>query len=194
VKLLKELGRTNLMLCACFASDGSMVWSNKLYNKYFKNASGSHFKNMVIDDDIEKVIKICALCRRKPGTLYTLQVRAMATGHVWSLFSFEIHYSSEGVFGVVGVRILEHVRLGVNGDSEALQKLKETMREIAYIQSHELRPPVARILGLTDLLSSSSDIDDIKLFTNLVSSNAKELDQKIKEITDKTSEDYTDEE
>ncbi|MFC4211297.1 PAS domain S-box protein [Pedobacter lithocola] len=64
----------------------------------------------------------------------------------------------------------------------------EKLKEIAWIQSHIVRAPLARILALTDMLSSS--VNQKKLSENdivkHIESSAKELDNIIRDITIKS--------
>ena len=64
-------------------------------------------------------------------------------------------------------------------------KQNEALREIAYLQSHELRKPVASILGLMQLLkmeSSEPDSEVLKMMEKAVA----ELDQTIHQIVRNT--------
>ncbi|MBE9601582.1 PAS domain S-box protein [Pedobacter sp. MC2016-24] len=71
--------------------------------------------------------------------------------------------------------------------TEAIQRKNEMLNEIAFMQSHFVRAPLARILGLVDLLSKSSAIgeEDKQILTYLLDSAA-ELDRIIKSIVDHT--------
>ena len=71
-----------------------------------------------------------------------------------------------------------------------LQKIKEqnkTLREISWMQSHVVRAPVARIIGLSALLHNDPNDKDIKVITNYLNQSAEELDEVIKKITEKIS-------
>lgn len=68
-----------------------------------------------------------------------------------------------------------------------IQQHVETLKEIAKIQSHEIRRPVANIIGLTDLmdfkLKTVEENDQILQYLRM---SALELDQIISKIVDKT--------
>jgi FixJ family two-component response regulator len=70
----------------------------------------------------------------------------------------------------------------------ATEKQNATLREISWIQSHIVRAPLARILGLVSLLKDAkddcTDKHDILAF---LEQSAGELDKVIKEITDKVA-------
>lgn len=74
---------------------------------------------------------------------------------------------------------MEHMR--------AIEAQNEKFREIAWIQSHVVRAPLARILGIIDLLSDDHATLDEKLaFLPHIESSALELDEIIKDIVIKT--------
>ncbi|MBD1364538.1 PAS domain S-box protein [Mucilaginibacter sp. ZT4R22] len=71
-----------------------------------------------------------------------------------------------------------------------LQKIEEqnrTLREISWMQSHVVRAPVARIIGLSAILHNDPDDKDIKVIANYLNQSAEELDEVIKNITEKIS-------
>ena len=74
-----------------------------------------------------------------------------------------------------------------------LKKQHKSLREIARIQSHEIRQPVASILGLVDLMKDPLAANDIE-FINLLEASANQLDERIRtmvnHINDQES-DYT---
>jgi PAS domain S-box-containing protein len=70
---------------------------------------------------------------------------------------------------------------------KAIEEQNEKLREISWIQSHVVRAPLSRIMGLIPLINEKSESDHEKekmLEYVLVSAN--ELDDIIKNITDKT--------
>lgn len=69
----------------------------------------------------------------------------------------------------------------------AIEKRNEILREIAWIQSHKVRAPLAKIMGLVSLLSTkeSSDKEMAKIL-KFIDSSANELDGVIREVTIKS--------
>lgn len=69
---------------------------------------------------------------------------------------------------------------------EAIQKQNEKLRDIAWIQSHVVRAPLARIMGLVDILSfdSLSEEERQEMLQHIITS-AQELDGVIKDIVGK---------
>ena len=69
---------------------------------------------------------------------------------------------------------------------EKIKMQNKVLREIAFIQSHEVRKPLANILGMIEILNNSGAVADLEIFDHLVES-AKELDQQIRAIVNKTN-------
>jgi K+-sensing histidine kinase KdpD len=68
-----------------------------------------------------------------------------------------------------------------------ITKQNKQLTEIAEINAHEIRRPVASILGLTHLLKETGEIELNKEIVQHLETAAEELDAIIKRIVDKTS-------
>jgi PAS domain S-box-containing protein len=71
---------------------------------------------------------------------------------------------------------------------KAIEEQNEKLREISWIQSHIVRAPLARIMGLVPLLKDlkPNNKDDKETMLEYLWLSANELDELIKNITDKT--------
>lgn len=68
-----------------------------------------------------------------------------------------------------------------------IQKQADSLREIAKIQSHEIRRPVANIMGLTDLVDlKGKTLEENEQILQYLRQSAQELDGLISRIVDKT--------
>lgn len=68
-----------------------------------------------------------------------------------------------------------------------IQKHVDALKEIAKIQSHEIRRPVANIMGLTDLMDfQQKTVEENEQILQYLRMSAQELDQIISKIVDKT--------
>jgi len=68
-----------------------------------------------------------------------------------------------------------------------IQKHADALKEIAKIQSHEIRRPVANIIGLTDLMDfEQKSMEENEQILQYLRMSALELDQIISKIVDKT--------
>jgi len=70
---------------------------------------------------------------------------------------------------------------------KAIEKQNEKLREISWIQSHIVRAPLARIMGLVEIIKNITENGEEKERTlDYLLLSANELDDVIKSITDKT--------
>ncbi len=80
-----------------------------------------------------------------------------------------------------------HLSIMRKKSAEALEKQNERLKEISWMQSHVIRAPLARIMGLIPLINDlkENNIELDKMLNYLIVS-ANELDEVIGDITDKT--------
>lgn len=67
-----------------------------------------------------------------------------------------------------------------------IEKQNQKLLEIAWMQSHQVRAPLARIMGLVELVKNNPIDSESKQLLALLSSSANELDFVIKTISEKT--------
>ena len=73
--------------------------------------------------------------------------------------------------------------------TRALEIQNQKLMEIAWVQSHEVRAPLARLMGLVQLLNrSSAEGQEMKETMNHIMNSANELDEIIRKIVGKTEE------
>jgi PAS domain S-box-containing protein len=104
--------------------------------------------------------------------------------HVWRLVKFEPSFDNNGE--IIGVSVNSTDITKTVEHEQTLLSQNESLREIAFIQSHELRRPVATILGLMNLLEMEGYIDT-KEELYLLHQAALELDEKIRLVVSHTS-------
>lgn len=73
----------------------------------------------------------------------------------------------------------------VVNQSQSLIKKNETLSEYTFFNSHVLRAPVSRILGLINLLAMNIDKEEEKKVKELLSHSMNELDEVIKKMNQK---------
>jgi PAS domain S-box-containing protein len=69
---------------------------------------------------------------------------------------------------------------------EKIKAQNKILRDIAFIQSHEVRRPLANILGVIEILKESDVVSELEIFHHLEDS-AHELDSEIRSIVNKTN-------
>jgi signal transduction histidine kinase len=95
-----------------------------------------------------------------------------------------IQFSGENTHLVLAMDVTERQNY-----IHAIEEKNKHLQDIAWIQSHVVRAPLARIMGLIELFKSYdvNEIDKNNLLDNIAIS-AKELDGIIRGISDKTEE------
>ena len=73
----------------------------------------------------------------------------------------------------------------LNNYIKTIEKHNRKLKEISWTQSHVVRAPLARIMGLIDLLQNHEDIEDKCYLLDNISSSAQELDAIIRKISSK---------
>jgi len=97
---------------------------------------------------------------------------------------FPIKNKENEIFGLM----LELVDItGIKKYTNAIEEQNEKFREIAWLQSHIVRAPLARMMGIINLIKDNDlDIEEHREFLAHLATSAAELDSIIKDITDKT--------
>ena len=71
----------------------------------------------------------------------------------------------------------------------AILKQNEIFKEIAWIQSHVVRAPLARMMGIINILEEVEDLDEeVSNYLSIVTNSANELDGIVRKISSKTNE------
>lgn len=106
-------------------------------------------------------------------------------GSAWRMTKFEPAFNEEGK--IIGVSVNSADTTQKMKHREMVSAQKDSLQEIAFIQSHELRRPVASILGLINLLKIDGFVETREEL-GLLAAAAEELDEKIKLIVGHASE------
>lgn len=69
---------------------------------------------------------------------------------------------------------------------QTIEDHNSRLKDIAWTQSHVVRAPLARIMGLIDLIQSDPNIDEQSQLLDHINTSAKELDDIMQKITRKT--------
>ena len=70
---------------------------------------------------------------------------------------------------------------------KAIELQNQRLKEISWIQSHIVRAPLARIMGLIQILKDMPSVNEKEKTLDYILLSANELDTAIKEITDKSN-------
>jgi len=169
-----------------------VIWDDKMYEIYgCKKEDGLSlykvFFNSVHPEDRDMMANIIneLLAQKKEidGAIYRISIPGGGIKYVES--HAIIKKSDSG-------RILSLI--GTNRDvttdilvQEKIKSQNKVLRDIAFIQSHEVRRPLANILGVIEILQQSGSLKGLEIFDLLIES-ANELDQQIRAIVKKSNE------
>jgi PAS domain S-box-containing protein len=141
---------------------------------YLEQSRVDHFRSY-----LEKV---------QAGELFEYDRRYVSDGRLlW------IHYTLTPVFDgerIIGTCITGRDVTGLKSYLEKIEEQNRTLKEISWTQSHVARAPLARMMGLANLILSEKDEIERKEMIRLLEVSTKEFDQTIKEITDKIEKQY----
>lgn len=156
---------------------GKKLETGRFMNDYYPESEG-----LLARMHVEQLIKT------RKTVEYEHQFTYPDGEEVWFLRRYYGVFSTEQV--LTGVVIAS-----INITNRKVQELQirkhaDTLREIAKIQSHEIRRPVANIIGLTDLIDLNTKTrEENEQILQYLRQSAQELDQLISRIVAKTQHD-----
>ena len=172
-------------------SNNDVIWDNRMYTiyGYQPDTEVSLYKifyTSVHPDDVDMMNRIIGelLSRKKEinGAVYRI---ILPDGSVRHIESHAIIKKSDSgrILSLIGTNrdVTEDILV-----QEKIKTQNKVLREIAFIQSHEVRRPLANILAVIEILKNSGSVNDLEIFDHLVES-AHELDNEIRSIVNKTN-------
>lgn len=107
-----------------------------------------------------------------------------------SKFWFRIEYDpvyEEGTKNLIGIAVLITDITAIKKASNRIENQNKLLREIAFLQSHRVRRPLANILGLINIFNQNDMSDPFnKTILDKMLISTQELDEIIHSIVDKT--------
>lgn len=112
------------------------------------------------------------LHRKKNGELINVEIQIAS-----------VQYKGSNANIIIGTDITERFRY-----IKAIENQNEKLKEISWIQSHIVRAPLSRIMGLIPLINGSCEsVEERDMMLQYMLTSANELNEVIKDITDKSS-------
>ncbi len=149
--------------------------ATEIFDLNSDKAIGRNFRNIVIEKMNDEILEECLL--------------AMENHEVRSC---EKYIENLGIWAEISVYPKRHGLSFVLKDvSEhhyqvrAIEDQNMRLKEIAWTQSHVVRAPLAKLMGLVELLKSAPD-SERNLIINFILKTADELDQIVRDISSKT--------
>jgi PAS domain S-box-containing protein len=172
-------------------NDNLVIWDDTMFEiyGYVNNEAASPYKiwkKLMHPDDMNMIMEIVnELVEGKKEEDSALYRIITTSGVIRYIETHAIVKKSEN--GKV-VRLIGTNR-NVTEDILVQEKLKsqnKALRDIAFIQSHEVRRPLANILGVIEVLNNNNTVSNKDILDHLIQS-ANELDTQIRSIVKKTN-------
>lgn len=170
---------------------GKATWNKGLKGIFGHNKTSYSYKwwrSQIHPDDVEEVVnKTQSLIENKESRL-KLEYRFRCADGTYKYIqdrSFLLFDGEGEALRMIGS--MQDITERVNY-IKAMEQQNERLREISWMQSHHVRAPLARIMGLTSLLTDDkhNDAAETKEFLQHLTDSSAELDEIIKEIVRKT--------
>ena len=172
-------------------NDNNIIWDDKMYELYGyeKNSplpAYKIWKRCMHPDDLEMMQQIIAQLaagkREIDSAVYRI-ITPNGRGRHSESHAIVKKSTSGEILRLIGTNrnITEDIIV-----QEKLKTQNKVLRDIAFIQSHEVRRPLANILGVIEVLNNSNSVNNKEIFDHLIES-ANELDMQIRSIVKKTN-------
>ncbi len=167
--------------------EGKYIYVNEVFKKRFAwmnaNFIGQPFSVTVHPEDVEKCNLAAYECMTNPGKIIPIKIRKPVSNegiHEWTDWEFSSFRDKEG--NVAGVFCIGYdiTNLKIFTAESLIAKFK--LKNIAFVQSHEVRAPVATILGLVNLMLKENDPQTNLRYLNGLRESAEKLDQIIHKV------------
>ncbi len=189
------LEHSNLFYIITANMSGRYSYVNTKYKKVFENdfgeLVGQPYAITMHPDDTAICKSVAEKCFRNPEKVFPATIRKHdgKGGYIFTQWEYKAMFKDngepEGIF-CLGYDITEFQ----NKNKQLLNALETVdhqqfiLKSIAYHQSHNIRRPLANILGLGLVLEHMEIDPNVKNVINLVIQSANELDDAIKQVID----------
>ncbi|TDN82155.1 PAS domain S-box-containing protein [Salegentibacter sp. 24] len=171
-------------------------YSNAIYDTfgYTKDkieTSKQWWQDKIHPDDKERVIEASRGIHERGQKLLNIEYRfKCANGNYKYILdrSYVITDANDQPSRIIGsMQDITERRKYIN----AIERSNERLREIAWTQYHVVRAPLARIMGLIELLKNQrNNLDNIEEIIDNILNSSEELDKVIRKIANKTEEEF----
>lgn len=157
---------------------GNYSYVNKAFLGRFgfitHNFIGKTCMEDVHPEDAAEVVRVVEECVASPGRFQSIIIRKPVKGGGYATTDWDFVALKTEAGAVEGVMCIGYEV------SELLDKIElknRTIERMQFIQSHEVRRPVANILGLVNIIDTSNLDNETKFAIQRIGESAEELDQ-----------------
>lgn len=183
---------------------GKISFLNKRFFEYFSKVKvpGLAFlKKILFPGDLKLVLESAVKAMKEEKEIqWELRLRNAHGAYNWFLVKIIPCKDEEGRLSMwLGsctdintqkekqLKILEELNTELSRASLNVEQKEKILQEVAFAQSHLVRSPVSKILGLISLLKNREVNEDIKYILSLLTESAEQLDIIISEIVKKSN-------
>ncbi|QQL50188.1 histidine kinase dimerization/phospho-acceptor domain-containing protein [Mucilaginibacter ginkgonis] len=174
------LKSSNTFYTIAIGMDSTYGYVSKSYDVNFSTTSntlaGQHFSVTLHPDDIAICEKGGAACFNDPDKLISVTLRKHdgRGGYIVTQWDMQAMFDKDG--SPLGIFCLGYNITDFVESQDNLKDANLKLDEIHYIQSHEVRKPLANIMGLTEMLLSTNEPQDTATILPKLAQATKELD------------------
>ena len=169
----------------CANLQGNYSYVNTNYNHTFKyvdeDLKGKPYYITMHPDDRKVCEEVAYKCIENPGCVFPATIRKHdgKGGFIITQWEYKAMFDEAGE--LEGIFCIGH-------DVTELSKKADLLKEIAFHQSHNVRRPLANILGIVSIVSKMEIEESIRNLIDMLIENSNELDEVIKSTVSKTYE------
>jgi PAS domain S-box-containing protein len=176
--LLKLLDSMSDFYLIVIDMQGNYTYVNNAFSERFgfitNNFVGKTCMEDVHPEDAPEVYRVVEDCLKAPGQFRSIIIRKPVKGGAYATtdWDFVALKNDEGVFeGVmcIGYEVSELL--------DQIELKNRTIERLQFIQSHEVRKPVANILGLVDIIDTTNLDANTKFAIQRIGESAEQLDE-----------------
>lgn len=187
----KLLENSNIYYLIAVDMNSNYSYLNKRYSKIFEPLHGSligkHYSVTMHKDDLETCNTVATQAFANPDKIFPAIIRKHDSvgEYVITQWEYKAMWNDQGepagVF-CIGHDITQYMQASteLKTTKASLTKTKGTLEQIAYMQSHVIRKPLANIMGLSLLLDTMDVNPELVNIVNMIKDSAEELDQVIR--------------
>lgn len=167
--------------------EGNYLYVNDIFQQRFAwmtdDFVGEPFATTVHPEDVENCNQVAYECMNNPGKIVNVKIRKPVDDqgmYQWTEWEFSSFHDEED--NLIGLFCLGYDITELKEFTAESIIAKFKLNDIAQIQSHEVRAPVASILGLVNLMMDETDPNVNMDYLMSLKKSAHQLDQIIHKV------------
>jgi PAS domain S-box-containing protein len=190
---IKLLENSSFYYLIAIGMDGNYSYVSPNYDRNFRYQYNTlldrPFHVTMHPEDVKICQEVAGKCFDSPEGLFhaTLRKHDGRGGYIFTQWEFKAIIDSEnqrnGIF-CIGYNITEQIatQSALTQANHQVNEQNEKLHQIAFINSHLVRRPLANILGLTGVLNQMELNENLRTLVKMIAESAAQLDLEVKNI------------